>query len=220
MQNSPSAETVSSIEEAGIRGLLHRPVNASSDGLVITHGAGANCRSPLLTAVANEFCSAGVTVLRYDLPFRQLRPFGPPRGSAEKDQQGIALAVEYMRRQVKSRVFAGGHSYGGRQTTMLAALQPELVNGLLLLSYPLHPPKSPNQLRTGHFPDLRTPALLVHGTRDGFGTIDELSAALRLIPSPTELFPVEGAGHELLSKRNEKELPKLIVEAFTRFILI
>jgi hypothetical protein len=80
---------------------------------------------------------------------------------------------------------------------MLAAEEPGLVSGLLLLSYPLHPPDKRQQPRTAHFASFRTPAVFVHGTKDPFGTIDELQAALALIPAPTRLIAVEGAGHEL-----------------------
>ena len=83
-----------SIADAAVRGFLHRAERADADGLVLTHGAGANCRSALLTAMAEAFCAAGVTVLRCDLPFRQARAFGPPmRGSAEKDQAGLGAAA-------------------------------------------------------------------------------------------------------------------------------
>jgi hypothetical protein len=80
---------------------------------------------------------------------------------------------------------------------MLAAEQPGIADSLLLLSYPLHPPNRPDQLRTGHFPGLRTPARFVHGTKDPFGSPEELREAMALIPAPTELIVVEGAGHDL-----------------------
>ena len=95
------------------------------------------------------------------------------------------------------RIFLGGHSYGGRQSTLLCAAEPNLVSGLLLLSYPLHPPRKPDQLRTAHLPDLRTPCLFVHGTRDPFGSTDEFEKALALIPAKHELMSIEGAGHDL-----------------------
>ena len=152
---------------------LHVPTDPGSDCLILTHGAGANCDTPLLIALADAFCASGMTVLRFDLPFRQLRPHGPPpRGSAERDQQGIRAAVATMRQQTSGRLFVGGHSYGGRQASMLAAAEPGLIDRLLLLSYPLHPPRRPEELRTGHFPALKTPALFVHGSRDGFGSAD------------------------------------------------
>jgi hypothetical protein len=100
---------------------------------------------------------------------------------------------------------------------MLAADQSGLVDGLLLLSYPLHPPQRPDELRTAHFPRLQTPALFVSGTCDGFGSIDELGSALTLIPARTELLSVTGAGHELLGKKNRDSLPEKVVETFRRF---
>jgi predicted alpha/beta-hydrolase family hydrolase len=100
---------------------------------------------------------------------------------------------------------------------LLAASEPGLVDHLLLLSYPLHPPQRPTELRTAHFPHLQTPAMFVHGTRDGFGSIDEVAAALTLIRARTELLPVTGAGHELVTKRNRDEVSKIVVEAFRLF---
>jgi hypothetical protein len=216
--NSHRELLAASPNEIPIGGHLHRASGSDGDCLILTHGAGANCESPLLVALAYAFCASGATVLRFDLPFRQLRPHGPPpRGSAERDQEGLRAAVASMRRQTSGRVFLGGHSYGGRQATILSAVEPGLVDRLLLLSYPLHPPRRASELRTGHFPDLKTPALFVHGTRDGFGSIDEMEAALKLIPARTELLSITGAGHELMTKKNRDELPKVVVEAFRLF---
>jgi hypothetical protein len=123
-----------------------------------------------------------------------------------------------MRRETGAdRIFLGGHSYGGRMASILAADEPGLVDTLLLLSYPLHPPRAPEQMRTQHFPRLETPTLFVSGMRDGFGTITELETAVRLIPARTELLPVEGAGHELIGKRNRDALPRAVIEAFRSF---
>jgi uncharacterized protein len=203
-----------------VRGYIHIPQNPSGDGLVLTHSAGSNCNAPLLIAVADALCNTGMTVLRCDLPFRQLRPHGPPLRDQKRDQEGLRRAIEVLREQpgVAARVFLGGHSYGGRQGTMLAASNPGLADALLLLSYPLHPSKSPKQLRTAHFPQLRTPAFFVQGTRDGFGTIPEMEAALTLIPARTELLPVESAGHELMTACNRDALPSEIASAFARFV--
>jgi len=185
--------------------LLHRPVSPSGAGMVLTHGAGANCRSALLVAVAEMLAESGVTVLRYDLPFRQKRPSGPPHpSSAAADQAGLREAVQALRSIVPGPVFLGGHSYGGRQATMLAAAEPGLVAGLLLLSYPLHPPDKPESLRTAHFPALRTRAAFVHGDRDDFGSPEEMQQALSLIPGQTNLQIVPGAGHDL--KKGKLEL--------------
>jgi predicted alpha/beta-hydrolase family hydrolase len=122
-----------------------------------------------------------------------------------------------LRLQTSGRIFLGGHSYGGRQGSMLAAEQPQLVAGLLLLSYPLHPPRKFDQLRTAHFPQLKTPSFFVHGSRDPFGSHNEMKAALPLIPARTMLLEIESAGHELLGKKAQENLPAQIVEAFRNF---
>src|SRR5262249_20902139 len=147
----------------------------NGDAIVLTHGAGANCQSKLLFAMATALTSAGYLVLRCDLPFRQSRPHGPPFPAlAARDREGLRRAVDLLREKSSGRIFLAGHSYGGRQASMLAAEDPELVSGLLLLSYPLHPPRKPAQLRTEHFPRLTTPALFVHGSRDPFGSHEEI----------------------------------------------
>jgi predicted alpha/beta-hydrolase family hydrolase len=216
--NDPQEFVDAAQNEVPVRGFLHCPSDAGGDCLILTHGAGSNCNAPLLVALAGAFSASGLTVLRCDLPFRQLRPHGPPqRGSAERDQEGLRAAITSMRRQTSGRMFLGGHSYGGRQASMLAASQPGLVDKLLLLSYPLHPPQRPSELRTEHLPRLQTPAMFVHGTRDGFGSIEELTAALTLIPTRTELLPLAGAGHELVTKRNRDEVSKILAEAFRLF---
>ena len=193
-----------------VRGFLHSAENPNGDALILTHGAGSNSAAPLLVALSETLAGHGYVVLRCDLPFRQERPTGPPfPGNAERDRAGLRNAVAVFGKNVAGRIFLGGHSYGGRQATMLCAAEPDLVSGLLLLSYPLHPPRKPEQLRIQHLPNLRTPSLFVHGRRDPFGSIEEMAKALQLIPAKTELMKVEGAGHDLgfKGKTEPKELP-------------
>ncbi len=197
-----------------VRGFVHLSENANGDAMILTHGAGSNCNAPLLVALSEAFAGYGYTVLRCDLPFRQDRRTGPPfPGNAERDRAGLRNAVAMMRKAAAENVYLGGHSYGGRQSTMLCAAEPELVSGLLLLSYPLHPPRKPEQLRIQHLPNLRTPSLFVHGTRDPFGSIEEIEKALKLIPARTDLLKVDGAGHDLgfKGKAQKKDLPGQIV---------
>jgi len=200
-----------------VRGFLHRPEGDAKASLVLTHGAGSNCRAPLLVAMAEVFASGGIAVLRCDLPFRQSRPHGPPFGNGAQDRAGLRRAAELLREIVPGLIFLGGHSYGGRQASMLAAEDPTLAAGLLLLSYPLHPPGKPEQLRTTHFPKLQTPALFVHGCRDPFGSLEELQSARALIPAATELLHVEGAGHDL-GRRGYDDLAQRVLAAFLKLI--
>lgn len=213
---APSADSPAS--PLAVKGDLHLPEGPHRHGLVLTHGAGANCNAPLLVKLAEAFAAAGVAVLRCDLPFRQKRPSGPPpRGAAETDRPGLRAAVAYLRERCSGSVFLGGHSYGGRQSSILASEEPALTDGVLLLSYPLHPPKKREELRTAHFPQLRTAALFIHGTRDGFGDVAEMESALQLIPARTRLEVIPASGHELMTKRNEDTLPGVIVKAFSEF---
>jgi uncharacterized protein len=203
-----------------VRGYIHRPEHGASAGLVLAHGAGSNSNSPLLVTLAGAFAATGLVVLRCDLPSRQNRAYGPPRpGDAERDRDGLRNAVVAMSKLGGGRVFLGGHSYGGRQATMLCAAEPDLAPGLLLLSYPLHPPRKPEQLRVQHLPNLRVRSLFVHGARDPFGSIEEMKAALKLVPAKTELFVVDGAGHDLgfKAKAMPEELAGGVVAAFQEF---
>jgi len=214
-----------------VRGFLHVPNTPNSDAVILTHGAGSNAQAPLLVALAETFSTAGFTVLRCDLPYRQTRSFGPPGpGDAARDRAGLQNALAAMRKMVSGRLFLGGHSYGGRQSSMLCAELSkqaseeaatfDSVCALLLLSYPLHPPRKPEQQRTQHLPDLHTPTLFVHGTRDPFGSIAEIQQAIKMIPAMTKLLSVEGAGHDLgfKGKPKKQDLTATIFAAFAEFV--
>jgi uncharacterized protein len=203
------------VEVAGdpsVRGVLHP--GAGADGLVLTHGAGGNREAPLLVAVAQAFAARGVSVLRCDLPYRQARPRGAPSPvGAARDREGLRAALAVLRTRISGRLFLGGHSYGGRQASMLLADEPSLATALLLQSYPLHPPGQPRRLRTEHLPRLRVSTLFVHGATDPFGTEDELEQVRALIPASTRVLSVRG-GHDLgWTKRRSVDLPDLIVTA-------
>ena len=198
-----AADVVAFVDDSAsppVRGTLHPAADPSTgDALVLAHGAGSDHDAFLLVSLAEAFARRGLSVLRCDLPFRQERRHGPPaRHAAERDRAGLLRAVESVRSRVPGRIMLGGHSYGGRQASMLAAERPGLTAALLLLAYPLHPPRRPATPRTSHFAELRTPILFVHGTRDPFGTIEAVRAAMSAIPARRSLLVVEGGGHELV----------------------
>lgn len=211
-----------STSDPPVRGFLHRPESSLGDSLILTHGAGGNAQMGLPVALAEAFAGAGFAVLRCALPFRQQRPYGPPRpGDAVRDREGLKHAVAAMRKLFPGRLFLGGQSYGGRQASMLVAEEPSpedkpLADGLLLLSYPLHPPGHPEKPRTQHLPKIEVPVMFVHGTRDPFGSIDEIESARKLISAKTLLLPVEGAGHDLgfKGKKKREDLSASVLAAF------
>jgi uncharacterized protein len=217
--SAPESFSLTSVDPA-VRGFLHRPASPASTALILTHGAGGNSRGALLSALGEAFSEAGIAFLRCDLPFRQSRPSGPPRpGDAARDREGLRRALEAMRQLVSGRVFLGGQSYGGRQASMLCSEHSGTADGLLLLSYPLHPPGKPLQLRTQHLPGLHLPVLFVQGTRDPFATIEELRSAIGMVPARTELVPVENAGHDLgfTARTRGSDLPRRLVREFQEF---
>ncbi|MDX1892386.1 alpha/beta family hydrolase [Mycolicibacterium sp. 050158] len=196
-----------------IAGVAHAPAGPPAGIVVLTHGAGGNRESPMLVRLCDEWAARGWLAVRYDLPYRRRRPKGPPSGSAAADQAGIAEVVAMARAATAGPVLAGGHSYGGRMTSMVVADGLE-VDVLTLFSYPLHPPGKPDRARVEHLPRIAVPTVFTHGTADPFGTIDEVRAAAALIPAPTEVVEVTGARHDLGSKT--LDVPARAVDAALR----
>jgi len=194
--------------------VAHRPAGTPAGVVVLTHGAGGSRESPLLIRICDEWAGRGWLAVRYNLPYRRRRPKGPPSGSATGDRDGILEAIAVARTLADGPVIAGGHSYGGRQTSMVVAEHPGLVGALTLFSYPLHPPGKPDRLRTEHFPAITAPTVFTQGTADPFGTIDELRSAVRLIPAPVKIVEVTGARHDLGSKT--LDVPLIAVDAAVR----
>lgn len=200
--------------------VAHEPAAEPVGIVVLTHGAGGSMDSPLLIALCDEWARRGWIAVRYNLPYRRRRPTGPPSGSAASDMAGIREALEAARTMGPGPLLAGGHSYGGRLTSMVVAEGAE-VDGLTLFSYPLHPPGPPHpdgreRSRTGHFPDIAVPTVFTHGTRDPFGSIADLRSAATLIPARTDIVEVTGMPHDLgFTKAGTKvpELPASAVDA-------
>ncbi|BBY55368.1 alpha/beta hydrolase [Mycobacterium koreense] len=185
---------------ADIDGVAHRPDGTPAGVVLLTHGAGGNRDAPLLQRVCATWADHGWLAIRYNLPFRRRRPSGPPSGSATGDQDGVRGALAWARTQADGPLIAGGHSYGGRMTSMVATDAGTPLDVLSLFSYPLHPPGKPERSRTGHLEAIRVATVFVHGGKDPFGSLDELHAAAALIPARTELVEIADARHDLASK--------------------
>jgi predicted alpha/beta-hydrolase family hydrolase len=203
-----------------IAGIAHEPDDTPSGVVVLTHGAGGSRESALLQKICDEWARRGWLAVRYNLPYRRRRPKGPPSGSAATDRAGIVEAIAVCRALADGPLLAGGHSYGGRQTSMVVAdcveSAAQLVDLLTLFSYPVHPPGKPERARTEHLPDIPVPTVFTHGTSDPFGTIDEVRAAAALIPATTDIVEITGARHDLGSKN--LDVPALAVDAALRLL--
>jgi predicted alpha/beta-hydrolase family hydrolase len=199
-----------------IAGIAHEPDGSAKGVVVLTHGAGGNRESPLLRQVCDEWARRGWLAVRYNLPYRRRRPKGPPSGSAATDRAGIVEAITVCRGLVDGPLLAGGHSYGGRQTSMVVAAHEAQVDALTLFSYPVHPPGKPERARTEHLPDITAPTVFTFGTSDPFGTPAQVRDAAALIAGPTELVEITGARHDLGSKT--LDVPALAVDAALRLL--
>lgn len=201
------------MEFDAIAGVPHAPAGEPAGIVLLTHGAGGSRESPMLVKICDQWAGRGWLAVRFNLPYRRRRPKGPPSGSAAADQAGIVEAVALARSLTDGPVLAGGHSYGGRMTSMAVA-DGLAVDVLTLFSYPLHPPGRPERARTEHLPRITAPTVFTHGTSDPFGTIAEVRAAAALIAAPTEVVEVTGARHDLGSKT--LDVPALAVDAALR----
>jgi uncharacterized protein len=172
-------------------------------GLVLTPGASAGRDQPALVAVDVGLSLDGIKVERIDFPYHRAgrrAPDRPPVLMATVVEAAGALAGELG---VAARKIAlGGRSMGGRMCSMAVA-EGLTAAGLVLISYPLHPPGKPDRPRTEHLGRLEVPCLFVSGTRDAFGTREELEAATAAIPGPVTHVWIEGGDHGLKGKDDQ-----------------
>ena len=170
--------------------------------ILLAHGAGAPMDSASMTAAAEALAGAGFRVARFEFDYMAARRTGTgrtPPPKAEKLNPQYLAAIEAL--GAKGTLVIGGKSMGGRVASMVAdsLFEAGRVQGLLCLGYPFHPPGTPGQLRTAHLADLKTPALIVQGTRDEFGTREEVSA-YQLSPA-IELLWLEDGDHDLKPRK-------------------
>jgi hypothetical protein len=165
--------------------------------LVLAHSAGAPMDTPFMNEAAARIGAAGVQVVRFEFPFMHARRSGGRRGPDRMPVLQACYRAVVEQLGDPARVAIGGRSMGGRVASMLAD---ELgVAGLLCFGYPFHPPDKPSQLRTAHLAALRTRTLIVQGTRDEFGTPDEI-ASYTLSPA-IRLHYIEDGDHSLVPRK-------------------
>ncbi len=167
-------------------------------GLVLFHGAGGDRDHRIFLRLEAELESMGVPVARCNFPFRQRGPGRRPPDRMPVLVQSVLSQVEEAADRwgkTPDQLVIGGRSLGGRACSMAVA-EGLAVAGLLLLSYPLHPARKPDKLRTSHFPDLGCPILLVQGSSDPLGKEAEFAKHLPAIPGPVTQVWLERTGHD------------------------
>lgn len=169
--------------------------------ILLAHGAGAPMDSASMTAAAEALAAMGLRVARFEFGYMAARRTGQtkPPPKAELVMPEYIDAIEQL--GAKGKLIIGGKSMGGRVASMVAdTLHAQgKIAGLLCLGYPFHPPGKPEQLRTAHLATLKTPALIAQGTRDPFGTIDEVPAYT--LSDRIEIFWLEDGDHDLKPRK-------------------
>jgi uncharacterized protein len=171
--------------------------------LVLAPGAGAPQTHPWMIAAAKAFSERGLDVVTFNFLYAEAKRRTPDRSDTLEATWRAAIQAVRARGDLASeRLFIGGKSMGGRIATMVAASGGDGIAGLVLLGYPLHPPGKPDQLRAAHLPRIRAPMLFVQGSRDTFGTPDELAPIVKGLSPGTRLFVIEGGDHSLALPRS------------------
>jgi predicted alpha/beta-hydrolase family hydrolase len=167
--------------------------------VMLAHGAGANQTSAFMVEFAQALAARGFDTITFNFLYSEAGR-GPPDRNDRLEACYRAMIAAFHAGTItenaeRSRLVIGGKSMGGRIASQVVAATPDGVAGLVLLGYPLHPPGRPDKLRSKHLPKIAVPMLVVQGSRDTFGTPEELRPILKPLKAPAELYVVEGGDH-------------------------
>ena len=166
---------------------------------MLAHGAGANQTSAFMVEFAQALAARGFDTITFNFLYSEAGK-GPPDRNDRLEACYRAMIAAFHGGTItedaeRSRLVIGGKSMGGRIASQVVAATSDGVAGLVLLGYPLHPPGRPDKLRSKHLPKIAVPMLVVQGSRDTFGTPEELRPILKSLKAPAELYVVEGGDH-------------------------
>ena len=179
------------------------PAEANAPIFVFGHGAGAGEAHPWMKKVAAGLAARGVTVVTFNFPYMEARRSVPDKSDV-LEAAFAAVWRDVAATHPNAPLFGGGKSMGGRISSQTAArgLFEPAPHGLIFFGYPLHPPGKPAQRRDRHLPDVTAPMLFLHGTRDPFGTADELLALAAGLGSRARLEIIQGGDHSLVAPKS------------------
>lgn len=166
--------------------------------IILGHGAGANQLSGFMRLFGAGLAERGVDVVTFNFLYtEQGRKTPDPAPRLEGCYRAVIDATLKHKKLKGNRLVVGGKSMGGRIASQVAAQNGENMDGLVFLGYPLHPQGHPEKLRSEHLPKIKAPMLFVQGSRDAFGTREEIAATIKKLKLPAELHAVEGGDHSL-----------------------
>jgi predicted alpha/beta-hydrolase family hydrolase len=172
--------------------------------LILGHGAGAGQNSPFMVKFATALASRGIETITFNFAYIEVGRRVPDRNDRLEAAWRRIIAA-YRDGEIGARaprLAIGGKSMGGRIASQVAATGGAGLAGLVFLGYPLHPPGRPDKLRSAHLPQIRVPMLFVQGSRDTFGTPQELAPILEALPAPAELCVIEDGDHSFKVRKS------------------
>ncbi|MEP6911209.1 MAG: alpha/beta family hydrolase [bacterium] len=202
MTIEPTELTISINERDSVTALLYAAPKKERAGItvILGHGAGAGQLHPFMQLFANGLAARGFDAMTFNFIYmEQGRGVPDPKAKLEACYGAVIEAAKKHKKLKGNRLVMGGKSMGGRIASQVAATPESAENfaGLVFLGYPLHPPGRPDKLRDDHLPHVTAPMLFVQGSRDSFGTTDELRALIKRLHLPATLYPIEGGDHSL-----------------------
>jgi predicted alpha/beta-hydrolase family hydrolase len=189
-------------ENDSVNALLYAASKKDRVGMtvILGHGAGSNQLSPFMRLFAGGLAARGFDAMTFNFVYMdQGRRVPDPKAKLEGCYRAVIKAATQHKRLKGNRLAIGGKSMGGRIASQVAAERADKseIAALVFLGYPLHPPGKPEQLRDAHLNDIRAPMLFVQGSRDAFGTPDELRSVIKRLRLPATLYVIEGGDHSL-----------------------
>lgn len=183
-----------------VTGLLYSATKQKRAGvtIILGHGAGANQLSGFMRLFAAGLAERGVDVVTFNFLYtEQGRKIPDPAPRLEGCYRAVIDAALKHKKLKGNRLVIGGKSMGGRIASQVAAQNGENIAGLVFLGYPLHPPGRPDKMRSEHLPKIKAPMLFMQGSRDAFGTKEEIADIIKKLKLPADLFAIEGGDHSL-----------------------
>jgi uncharacterized protein len=194
--------------------------------LILAHSAGANQTSSFMVRFATSLAARGVDAVTFNFVYTEQRRRLPDRN--DKLESCYRAVIEAVRSGKfhddagRRKLVIGGKSMGGRIASQVAAAGQEGIAGLVFLGYPLHPPGRPDKLRSKHLPDIRAPMLFVQGSRDAFGTPEELRAVLGGLEVAADICVVEEGDHSFKvpkrSAMSQDQVYEFVLDKIVRWL--
>jgi predicted alpha/beta-hydrolase family hydrolase len=229
MTINPEPHKITINERDSVSALLYAAPKKERAGITIIlgHGAGAGQLHPFMRLFASGLAVRGFDTITFNFIYmEQGRHVPDPKAKLEACYSAVIEAALGHKKLKGNRVVVSGKSMGGRIASQVAATDDisEKISGLVLLGYPLHPPGNPEKLRDAHLNQIKAPMLIVQGSRDAFGTSDELRAIIKKHRLPATLHIIEGGDHSFKVPKSlgvpQPQVYENVMDEITRWLAL